>query len=172
MTTTTLETQRLILRPPDPRDWDGYKAFILSTRAEHAGRQTDLGGAWNAFAAHLGHWRIRGFGLWAVTRKGEDPAIGMVGPYYPGHWPEHELGWVLFTAAEGQGFATEAARAARGHAYTSLGWTTAVSYIAPGNHRSIAVAERLGAALDPNAQQPKPATPCLVYRHPAPEAAP
>jgi RimJ/RimL family protein N-acetyltransferase len=54
---------------------------------------------------------------------------------------------------------------------TEIGWQEVVSYIAPENHRSIALAERLGAALDKNAPQPKPEKPCLVYRHPKPGVA-
>ena len=57
--------------------------------------------------------------------------------------------------------------AARAHAYGALGWTTAVSYIDPQNARSIRVAERMGAKLDPDAVPMDPGD--LVYRHPAPE---
>lgn len=167
---TALQTDRLTLRRPAPRDWEPYRSLAMSERAVYAGGQLDLGRAWNAFAAHLGHWEIRGFGLWSVCLKGTDDCLGMVGPYYPGHWPEHELGWILFGEAEGKGIATEAARAARVHAYGTLGWTTAVSYIHPDNARSIAVAQRLGAVLDPEATQPKPEKPCLIFRHPGAEA--
>jgi RimJ/RimL family protein N-acetyltransferase len=93
----------------------------------------------------------------------------MAGPWYPADWSEPELGWTLWSAAhEGKGYAHEAAVAARAHAYSVLGWTTAVSYIDPDNARSIALAERLGATLDPDAAHHNPAD--LVYRHPAPEA--
>lgn len=60
------------------------------------------------------------------------------------------------------------AKAARTHAFHDLGWTTAVSYIHPDNARSITLAERLGATLDPKAQTPD-SDPCLVYRHPRQE---
>ncbi|TMV69267.1 GNAT family N-acetyltransferase, partial [Thioclava sp. BHET1] len=82
-----------------------------------------------------------------------------------------EMGWSLWSAeGEGRGYAREAARAVIAHAFGPLGWDTAVSYIAPDNARSIALAERLGAIRDDSAAHPGD-TPCLVYRHPKPEAA-
>ena len=69
---------------------------------------------------------------------------------------------------EGQGYATEAASALRAYVYDNEILKTLVSYIDPRNDRSIALAERMGAALDPNAKEPDPG--CLVYRHPGPEA--
>ena len=45
----------------------------------------------------------------------------------------------------GKGYASEAARAAIAHAFTTLGWTHLVSLIHPENHRSARLAERLAA---------------------------
>ena len=105
-----------------------------------------------------------------MARKGDDTALGMVGPWFPAGWPERELGWTVWSdAAEGKGYAFEAAAAARDHAFGALGWETAVSYIDPDNIRSVALAERLGARHDPEARGPGENS-CLVYRHPRPEA--
>ena len=50
-----------------------------------------------------------------------------------------------------------------------LRWDTVVSYIAEGNERSLRLAERLGARLDPAAAAPSfPDQTVLVYRHPQP----
>ena len=122
--------------------------------------------AWTNSVALIGHWAVRGYGLWAVTEKGSDDALGFVGPYNPDGWPETEVGWVLFEAAEGRGIAAEAAKAALKDARDRLGWTDIVSYIAPENARSITLAEKLGAKRDPDAVLPFPDVPCLVYRHP------
>jgi RimJ/RimL family protein N-acetyltransferase len=110
--------------------------------------------------------------MFAVTRKGEDRAVALVGPWNPPDWPERELGWmVLDGAAEGQGIAREAAQGALRHIWQNLNWDTVVSYIAEGNARSVALAERLGARLDPEAEVPEVAGQRLmVYRHPRPEA--
>ncbi len=168
----TITTDQLILRRPAAHDWDAARVFLMSDRAIGNGGPLDLGGAWRAFAAELGHWDMLGYGMWAVTRKGDDTAIGMIGPWTPADWPETEIGWMIWDpASEGTGIATEAARAALGHAWDVLGWTTAVSYIGADNARSIALARKLGATLDPDAPQPRPDAPCLVFRHPAPLAA-
>jgi len=164
-----IETDRLILRGPKPGDWDADRAFRLSDRSRFVGGPYTAMAAWRGFASRWGHWAIRGFGPFIVTLKGSDEALGFVGPLFPEGWAEPELGWVLFEAAEGKGIAHEAALAARAYVYGSLGWTTAISYIAPENTRSRTLAERLGCTLDPDVPHPFD-TPCLVYRHPGPEA--
>ncbi len=163
-----IETERLVLRGPEPRDCDGFCAFMTSERSRYAGGVLDRPAAWRAFGVELGHWPLRGCGMWAVTMKGVDTCLGLVGCWYPDGKPERELGWILWEYAEGKGVAFEAAAASRDYAYRELGWDTAVSYIAPENARSIALAERLGAVRDDDADRPSPED--LVYRHPAPEA--
>ena len=172
---TTLRTERLALRRPAPRDWPAFRAFMLSDRAGAFGAHGDEGRAFRSFAAELGHWEIRGHGMFAVAWKGTDDAVALVGPWTPPDWPEPEIGWmVLDAAAEGRGVAFEAAQAALLHAFRDLGWPTAVSYVGTGNARSARLAERLGAVLDPRAPRPLPAPgapPLLVYRHPHPARA-
>lgn len=165
----TLQTERLILRRPEPGDWGAFRAFMLSERSTALGSTQHIGRAWRAFAAELGHWEMRGYGMWAVTIRGDNDAVALVGPWTPDDWPETEIGWmVLDDTIEGTGVAYEAARAAITHAFDALNWQTAVSYIAPGNERSIKLAEKLGATLDIHAPVPDPDDPCLVYRHPDP----
>ena len=167
-----IQTPRLILRPPAPGDWAAFHDFMMSDRSAAFGSHRDLARAFRAFAAELGHWQIFGYGMWAVTPRGNDTCRALIGPWTPPDWPEPEVGWmVLDDAAEGTGLATEAARAAIGHAYAVLGWPTVVSYIGAANTRSIRLAEKLGATLDPAALQPRPDAPVLVYRHPRPEGA-
>ena len=78
-------------------------------------------------------------------------------------FPEKELGWQLYEGCEGRGYATEAAMALRDWAMRALRLGSLVSYLHPDNHQSIAVAERLGATLDPNAPKSNPGN--LVYRY-------
>ncbi len=168
-----IETERLRLRAPVPGDWEAARGFFMSDRSRTVGGPSDLGRAWRIFAELTGHWSIRGFGMWVVTAKGEDRALAMVGPWYPGDWPETEIGWMIWDdACEGHGIAFEAAIAARADALTRLGWSSAVSYVAPTNYRSIRLAERLGARHDPCAAFPPGKDACLVYRHPTLEEMP
>lgn len=168
--TPVLTTDRLTLRAPVMADWPAWRDFVASDRSRYIGGPLDEGKAWRAFGHIAGMWALRGYGSFAFTLKGSDAPLGMTGPWYPADWPERELGWTLWTPeAEGKGYAREAAEAARAHAFHDLGWNTAVSYIDPDNARSIALAERLGAWRDDTAAYPGD-RPCLVYRHPTPEA--
>ncbi len=171
MTQPQLTTDRLILRKPDARDVDAIVSFFMSERGASVGGPYSLAKAWRQCAAEIGHWDIRGYGMFAVTTKDNDDIIGLIGPWFPEDWPETEIGWMMFEGSEGKGYAFEAAQAAVAHAYETLGWDTVVSYIAEDNTRSIALAQRLGAQHDPSAPQPMPGKPCLVYRHPTPQEA-
>ncbi|MFC7703030.1 GNAT family N-acetyltransferase [Plastorhodobacter daqingensis] len=163
--TPVLRTERLVLRAPGPQDWESCAAFMASDRARYVGGPLSRDKAWRSFGHLIGHWVLRGWGMF-VFCDGARP-LGMVGPWFPEGWPEREIGWSVWAPeAEGKGYAAEAARAARDHAFTTLEWNTAVSYIDPPNRRSVALAERLGARLDPQAT-PLPGGPCLVYRHTA-----
>ena len=171
-----IETARLTLRRPVPGDWEAFRDFMLSDRATAFGSHGNMGRAFRSFLSELGHWEMFGYGTFAVTMRGEgrgeDRAVALVGPWTPVDFPEPEVGWMVLDAAqEGQGVAREAAEAALAHAFGALGWTTAVSYVAEGNARSRALAERLGAVVDP-AATPVPGAdgrPVLVYRHPRPK---
>src|SRR5438270_8909308 len=92
----------------------------------------------------LGHWQLRGFGLWAVEERETGLLAGRAGCWRPEGWPGLEVGWTLRREFWGRGYATEAARAALGHAFTALRQTHVISLIRPENARSLAVARRLG----------------------------
>lgn len=108
----------------------------------------------------LGPVRARG----ADDRSGRQrECVGQVGINHGPLFPERELGWLLYEGHEGQGYATEAARALRDWAFGAGGLETLVSYFDAGNHRSIAVAERLGGRPDPDAPRQDPDD--IVYRY-------
>ncbi|WP_444667438.1 GNAT family N-acetyltransferase [Cereibacter changlensis] len=170
--TPALTTERLTLRMPASRDWEAYAEFLTSERAAMIGGPLSRDKAWRSFGHAVGHWVLRGYGMFFVTPRGSDTAIGMTGPWFPEGWPEPELGWSMFGGEhEGKGLAFEAAEVARRYAFQKLGWKTAVSYIDPANLRSIALAERLGALPDPAAPCPEGVS-CLVYRHASVEVRP
>jgi RimJ/RimL family protein N-acetyltransferase len=165
-----IETDRLILRGPVLADFEPLALFFADkTRSTGFGGPIPRDQAWRWFATMIGHWHIHGYGFWTVTSRDGGEAMGICGLWYPEGWPETELGWVMFEAAEGKGFAFEAASAVRDHAYGTLGFTTMTSNIVPGNTRSIALAERLGATLERTYENVNMGTEHL-YRHPAPKA--
>jgi RimJ/RimL family protein N-acetyltransferase len=165
----TLVTERLILRPWRDADIDAF--FVLAGDAEHAkylGGALSRENAWRTMATHMGHWLLRGYGTFALEERASQHFVGYCGPWYPLGWPEPEIAWSLVPSMLGQGFATDAARAALTYAYDTLGWTTAVSVIATENLASIRVAERLNAKLDYTTENR--GWPVGVYRHAGPSA--
>lgn len=171
--TPVLETDRLILRAPEAGDWEAAAAFITSKRTRYMWDPCSRHDAWLNFGHLVGHWVLRGYGLFVMCLKSGGRPIGDIGPLFPEGWAEPEIGWGIWQDEyEGKGLAFEAAQVARAYVFRNLGWKTAVSYVDPENARSIALAERLGCRLDPEADLPDlPGWEgTLVYRHTRPEA--
>jgi len=169
--TPVLETERLILRAPVATDYPAFADFYASDRSRHMGGPLERDRAWRAFGHIIGHWAMRGFGMFTITDRRTEAALGMTGAWFPEGWPEQEVGWSLWTpAAEGQGIATEAAQAVLAYVWGHLGWATTVSYVDRGNVRSAALAARLGAVIDAGATG-LPAGPVHdVWRHSNPRS--
>jgi RimJ/RimL family protein N-acetyltransferase len=103
---------------------------------------------WRTLAAYVGHWKLRGFGPYAVVERATGTMLGPVGLWYPAEWPEPEVKWALVRTAWGKGYATEAASAVIDMAKQHLGWTRLISLIFPQNERSKNVAARLGGIYE------------------------
>jgi RimJ/RimL family protein N-acetyltransferase len=161
-----LWTERLRLRLPADRDLEASASFWASERSHQ------MGGPWTCEKTRESHldlvdqWRRNGFSLFTVTLRDSDNGIGGIGPFYPKDHPEPELGWSLWDVRnEGRGFAYEAAVAVRDWFFDTTSFDTAVSYTDPANTRSHRLCERLGAAIDPDANHPYGDEPTLTYRH-------
>ena len=146
-----LVTDRLLLRGFEPRDADAYAAMMADpevTRFLGDGQPLDHVEAWRQMALIMGHWSLRGFGLWAVEERSTGALMGRVGCWEPAGWPGFEIGYALAKPFWGQGYATEAAQAALRYARDVLARDRIISIIRPDNAASIRVAERLGAASE------------------------
>ncbi|MEM9754378.1 MAG: GNAT family N-acetyltransferase [Pseudomonadota bacterium] len=165
----TLTTERLTLRAPVLGDFAPLSAFYATAHSKFVGGPLTPELTWRSLATELGHWALRGFGRWSVVETGTGQWVGMVGLWHPEGFPERELGWDLAQAATGKGYATEAAGAARAHAYSTLGWTTLISLVADDNAPSRKVAQRLGATYDGPFTHERYGK-MQVWRHPSPEA--
>jgi RimJ/RimL family protein N-acetyltransferase len=159
-----LQTQRLTLREPRLADFDTYADFSASLRAAFVGGPMDRAQAWRRFATSVGHWILRGFGLWTIEDKATGAVVGRTGLIAHEGWPETELGWHIYDGYEGRGYAHEAAMAARDHAMRDMGLPPMISLIAHDNIRSRRLAERMGATVEREAEVT--GIPCLIYRHP------
>lgn len=166
MSAPVIETARLRLRGHVISDMMSFWDFFQTDRAVHVTPPKNLTHLFYGLASEVGSWDLMGHGGWAVeTREGD--LMGQVAITHPPHFPEREIGWILFDGFEGQGYAAEAAGAALDWAWSDFGADTLVSYIHPDNARSIALAERLGAVPDAAAQLPDGEGPdeTIVFRH-------
>jgi RimJ/RimL family protein N-acetyltransferase len=146
-----IETPRLRLRPFAAADWEAYAAISADAEVMRhigAGGPVSRDDAWRAIAAFLGHWALRGYGMWALEHRDSAVLLGRVGYLDPPGWPGFELGWLLGREHWGHGYAREAAAAALRHAFEVLQRDRVISLIRPGNQRSIAVARAIGETPD------------------------
>jgi len=162
-TIPTLPTRRLVLRAPALADFDAYRDLMASSRSTFMGGPFDESRAWGLFCHDIACWTLFGHGALMIDVAATGECVGQVGINHGPLFPEKELGWLLYNGFEGQGYVTEAAAALRDWAFAELGLPSLVSYFDPANHRSIAVAERLGAVRDDAA--PRQDLDDVVYWH-------
>ena len=145
-----LETERLVLRMFCDKDVDAYARICANPEVTRfiGGGNSTRPEVWRSLAMLLGHWSLRGYGMWAVEERASGELIGRVGLFNPEGWPGIELSWMLRQESWGFGFATEGARAALAHTFTDLKIPHIISLIDPENVASIRVAERLGQRLE------------------------
>ena len=142
----TLETARLLLRPPLRADFEPWAAFQADpVAARFIGGAQPRETTWRIFRSMAGAWALDGFAMFSVIEKASGAWIGRVGPWMPLGWPGTEVGWGLAQAAQGQGYAREAAIACIDWAFDTLGWEDVIHVIDPANLASRKVAEALGS---------------------------
>lgn len=101
-----------------------------------------------SWAFPSGGWALRGHGMWACEKIDDGAFVGSVGIFQPLDWPEPEIAYSLDQPFWRQGFATEAAKAARDWLFARFPLPRAASFIRPDNHASKRVTERLGAVCE------------------------
>lgn len=137
-----IRTERLVLRRSTPADAEAYHAY-------HCDPEVDrflLGEPWTLARCRdeLGRHddddpRITLF----VERDGEVIGDVMIAPQGPSYC-QVELGWVFSTASQGHGYATEAATAALGLAFSHYGAHRVYAQLDARNAASARLCERLG----------------------------
>ncbi|MEO0943537.1 MAG: GNAT family N-acetyltransferase [Pseudomonadota bacterium] len=164
-----LETKRLRMRLAKRSDLEVLTEFRASPRSKGVGGPYAPDTAFGYLERLVGQWHIRGYGRWIVTEKGSDEAVGLVGVYDDVAWPEPEIGWTMFEAGEGKGYAFEAATATRDYVYNTLGWSRIISSIMADNERSIQLAKRMGCIHSGESFTVDGIGTLDIWVHPAPE---
>ena len=165
----TLRTERLVLRMLREEDFEPYAAMMADpevTRHLGDGRPMSRPDAWRQLAYLVGHWALRGFGVWAVEERATGALVGRIGCLEPDGWPGFEVAYTLARPFWGRGYAREGVQAALVYAQETLGHPDVISIIRPANTASIRVAEALGATCDGEVQFF--GSPALIYRYPRP----
>lgn len=156
-----LHTDRLTLRQARMEDWPPYRDFYLSAAAESLGGPIDEKSAWRLFSGQVGHWDLKGVG-WFIMEDASGP-VGTCGLHHPPYQSDLEIGWLTFAPAQGNGYATEAAKAVLAWGWPQTGAPRIVSYIDRENAASQAVAAKLGATWDGTMAGHDPH--CQVWHH-------
>ncbi|MGJ4925697.1 GNAT family N-acetyltransferase [Bradyrhizobium sp. HKCCYLS2038] len=121
------------------------------------------------------HWAEHGFGFWVVEDRASGTFLGAAGLFRiffeAPFTPAVEIGWRLARAGWGQGFATEAARAALPFGFDKFGLDKFIAYAAPANLASQNVMRKLGMIRDaasdfdhPRIEPDSPLRRQVVYR--------
>lgn len=143
-----IETERLVLRGWREDDLDGFAAMMADAEVARflAGdqRPKERAEAWRDLALFVGHWALRGYGLFAVEEKESGAFVGRVGAWQPECWVGFELGWALARPFWGKGYAHEAARVAGDWVFAQFPLERIVSLIHADNMPSQKLAQRLG----------------------------
>ena len=148
----TLETNRLILRAHRVDDFQACAAMWCDPIVTKytSGSPSPPQRTWQRLLAYCGHWSLLGFGYWAIECKDRGRYVGELGfaDFHRDNVPSiagiPEMGWALVTEVHGQGYATEALRAAADWGDTHLRESRTVCIVHRENLASIHLARKLG----------------------------
>lgn len=175
MTVQELETPRLRLRAWRDADLEPFAALNADPRVMEFFPASMTRAESDAMADKIRSLMSeRGWGFWAVEIKEGASFAGFVGLHIPNvplpFSPCVEVGWRLAAAHWSKGYATEAARAALGFGFGTLGLEEIVSFTAERNNRSRQVMEKLGLRnhgedfVHPTVPVGHPMRPHVLYR--------
>lgn len=143
-----LATERLILQGPSAQDFPIYRAFYGDADASvFYGGPLSPEAAWRKLAQDIGHWTLRGFGIWSLVERASGDIVGGCGLVHPEGWPRSELTWWIVPAARRRGYALEASRAAIAFGYETLGWPLVETHMKDENVAAQRLAEALGGTV-------------------------
>jgi ribosomal-protein-alanine N-acetyltransferase len=146
---TILETPRLLLRELTDADHEALFGMYQDPRMNRfiGGPPPPREAYWQKVRETWPAYYARhGFGLWATVRREDGRLLGRCGLLSQEVDGERhvEVGYALAPEFWGHGYATEAARACRDHAFRTLDVSYVISLILPDNAGSIRVARKNG----------------------------
>ena len=142
---TTLQTDRLTLRPLQPADAAAYAAVRFHPEVSKwlpPAQGDPLEAALGSIARFAAAWQERRYAPWGVFLG--DRLIGHGGLNFVPEFDATEVLWALHPDAWGRGYATEVARAALAYGFATLKLDLIFAITLPDNVASQAVMKRLG----------------------------
>ena len=147
---TTVDTERLVLRPWTAADLDPLAAIFAEPAFWHypfrrgfTREETE-----RFLERQFDHWAEHGFGSWAAELRSSRRLIGYIGlalpTWLPQVMPAVEVGWRLHPDHWGIGLATEGGRASLRHGFCDLGLDRIIAIVMPENVASRRVMAKLG----------------------------
>jgi len=112
----------------------------------------------------LRSYALHGLGLCRVTLKSSGEAIGMCGLIHREGFDIRDLGYAFLPEFEGQGLATESARAVLAFGRETLGLDRVIALVGPENDRSIRLLVNLGFRDLGMVEAPSISGPCAYYQ--------
>lgn len=146
-----IETERLLLRRMTPEDADALFAVLgdpVSMEYYPDAFSREDVSRWIAWC--IASYAENGYGLYAMVLKSTGQVIGDCGHVRQNvdGVTETEIGYHVLRSLQGQGYATEAARACVEYGFTKLGAKRMISLIRPENAASRHVAEKAGMTVE------------------------
>lgn len=167
-------TERLLLRPPEPRDHEALFAIWADPEVmAELGPVKDAAASAAVLAKHDGY-RDEGLGFWTVERREDGAVIGFCGfKRGDAHNPiagQIEAGWIIARPWWRHGYAYEAMVAGFAWAWANLDTPRIVAITAAINRKSQALMGRLGMSRladgdfeHPNFREGDPLRPTVTY---------
>ncbi len=162
-------TDRLVLDQPMPSDLDAWHTLHADPRVWDlfpSGRHTTIEQAADALDTALADWAATGLGYWTIRTAEAGSVIGCGGCRLVLDDERWNLYYRFTPESQGNGYATELARAAVAAANAARPEWPVVAYMLEHNIASWRVAERIGLHhlwTGPDAGNPDPAAVRLVY---------
>ena len=152
------------------RDWraedasqylDFYKNDPLSA---FSGGPMEPPVAWRHLASVIGHWTLRGFGVWAVEDLKTGQLCGCAGAWCPQDWPQMEFVFWFTTEAFANGLAAQGAALAFDAVTQAYGAAELVTFVHAEHGDAQRIIEDLGGQRESGIRE-LGGDPHFIYRY-------
>jgi RimJ/RimL family protein N-acetyltransferase len=146
-----IETERLVIRPFEPRDEPGFRQMVADPEMM---RYISFGKPWNEeriaefYARQRRHLASRGHCLGALALRATGRLAGLSGLQPMGTTDDVEIGWWVMKDLWGRGLGYEAGTGALRYAWDVLGRKRVTAVALPENRPSIRIMEKLGMRFE------------------------